>query len=51
VKTDKPSKTDSPSQYFAKLVKTVAAWLLFRFDQYPSRDRVFETNGVPANQL
>ena len=25
VKTDKPSKTDSPSQYFAKLVKTVAA--------------------------
>lgn len=25
VKTEKPSKTDSPSQYFAKLVKTVAA--------------------------
>lgn len=25
VKTDKPSKTDSPSQYFAKLVRTVAA--------------------------
>ena len=25
VKVDKPSKTDSPSQYFAKLVKTVAA--------------------------
>ena len=25
VKVDKPSKTDSPSQYFAKLVRTVAA--------------------------
>jgi len=25
VKTDKPSKTDSPSEYFAKLVRTVAA--------------------------
>ena len=25
VKTEKPSKTDSPSQYFAKLVRTVAA--------------------------
>ena len=25
VKTEKPSKTDSPSEYFAKLVRTVAA--------------------------